>query len=59
MSGVYGECDRPCVLGRPHEVDCRNYIETELPCPVCSGEYGRHHPGCVIAPTESDERSTT
>lgn len=50
MSGVNGPCDRDCKLGRPHEIDCRNYIETNLPCGMCGGEHGRHNRGCMLAP---------
>lgn len=48
MSGFAGECDRDCELGRPHDLECRNYIETELPCPVCNSTYGRHLETCVL-----------
>lgn len=49
MSGINGPCNRVCTIGRPHELDCHNYIEIDLPCPVCSTEYGRHGDGCLMA----------
>ena len=48
MSGVNGACDRECTLGRPHDIECRNYIEVDLPCPVCAGMYGRHAGHCPL-----------
>ncbi len=48
-SGINGKCDQPCSPGRPHQLDCRNYIEVDLPCPVCNADCGRHEPGCILA----------
>lgn len=49
MSGINGPCNRACNMGRPHELDCHNYIEIDLPCPVCSTPYGRQAGGCLMA----------
>ena len=48
MSGINGPCNRECTMGRPHELDCRNYIEIDLPCPVCSTLYGRYVDGFLM-----------
>ncbi len=56
MSGINGPCNRPCKIGRAHEIDCHNYIEVDLPCPVCNTEYGRHANGCVLARGAGDQQ---
>ena len=48
MAGINGECDRPCELGRPHDVACRNFIAVEPHAPLRRWyrvEYHRHGKG--------------
>lgn len=47
-SGINGVCNRNCRLGAAHDIDCHNYIEIDLPCPVCSTGWGRHIEGCIL-----------
>lgn len=54
MSGINGPCNQPCKLGQPHQLDCHNYIEVELPCPVCDARFGRHEDACVLALRSGD-----
>lgn len=54
MSGINGPCNQPCKLGQPHQFDCHNYIEVELPCPVCDARFGRHEAACVLALRSAD-----
>ena len=48
MSGINGPCNRDCQLGRPHDIDCHNYIELG-PCVVCNELYGRHLDDCILS----------